>query len=132
MAMTKDDGKSASDRHTLIQTVVLRSKHQELREKLNFHSIYPHLNSHGLLPPSLDQMKLVDRSLITLSRQIDMVIAYMPNCGKPNFLDEFIICLKKTIHDAGDAHMELAQSLEVAYKSEMELKFVSPERGKLY
>ena len=120
------DGESPRDRHRRIQTAVLRSKHQELREKLNFISIYPHLNAHGLLPPTLDQVELVGQRVWG---QVDRVIAYMPNCSKLNFLDEFIVCLKKSTEGTGDAHMELVQSLEAAYKCEMELKFVSPERG---
>ena len=52
----------------------------------------------------------------------------MPSCGKPNFLDEFIVCLRET-EEAGDAHKELAETIEKAYKSEME-RSVSPEIGK--
>ena len=52
----------------------------------------------------------------------------MPSCGKPNFLDEFIVCLRET-EEAGDAHKELAETIEKAYKSGME-RSVSPETSK--
>ena len=52
----------------------------------------------------------------------------MPSCGKPNFLDEFIVCLRET-EEAGDAHKELAETIEKAYKSEME-RSASPETSK--
>ena len=52
----------------------------------------------------------------------------MPDCGKPNFLDEFVVCLKVSNDGTGDAHRELAETIEKAYKSEME-RSVSPEIG---
>jgi hypothetical protein len=52
----------------------------------------------------------------------------MPECGNPDFLDEFIICLKGSNDGTGDAHSELAETIEKAYKSEME-RSVSPEIG---
>lgn len=58
LAMAESTSSSESDRHARIQKSVLRSKHQELRDKLNFHSIYPHLNAYGLLPTSLNQVSL--------------------------------------------------------------------------
>ena len=54
----------------------------------------------------------------------------MPDCGKPNFLDEFIVCLKVSNDGTGDAHRELAETIEKAYTSEKE-RSVSPEIGNL-
>jgi hypothetical protein len=53
----------------------------------------------------------------------------MPECGKTDFLDEFIVCLKVSNDGTGDAHSELAETIEKAYKSEMD-RSVSPEIGK--
>ena len=116
--------------HKRIQTEVLLSKHQELREKLNFHSIYPYLNSHGLLDSD-------DLSLLAASSwdQVDRVIEYVPKCGKLNFLDEFIVCLEKSKDGTGSAHEELIDSLQSAYRSKMDsLKLVSlsPESGIIF
>ena len=52
----------------------------------------------------------------------------MLDCGKPNFLNEFVVCLKVSNDGTGDAHRELAETIEKAYKSEME-RSVSPEIG---
>lgn len=97
----------------------MKAKHEELRHNLDFHCIFPHLNSHGLLPPSLDQVELVD-DLGTSQRKIDKVIAYMPKCGKPDFLEQFVDCLKQTAESGtGEAHKELAESIENAYRLEL-------------
>ena len=53
----------------------------------------------------------------------------MPDCGKPDYLDEFINCLKDSNYGTGDAHSELAETIEKAYKSEMD-RSVSPEISK--
>jgi hypothetical protein len=114
-----------------LQMAVLTSKRQELIEKLNLHSTYPHLYSHGLLPPTLDREELLDLS--PKMAQVDRVITYVPKCGKLNFLDDFIICLEESKEGTGSAHEELIDSLQAAYKSKMDsLKFTSPESGIFY
>ena len=74
------------------------------------------------------QVELVDE-LGTSQRKIDKVLAHMPDCGKPDFLDDFIICLKVSNDGTGDAHSELAETIEKAYKSELD-RSVSPEISK--
>lgn len=102
-----------------VQDAVLQSKHLELREKLNFRSIFPYLNSHGLLPDSYDQTKLVDEKA-TVQQQIDDIITHLPKCGKEDYLKEFIECLRESEEGTGSAHLELAHSLEDAYTAKME------------
>lgn len=102
-----------------VQDAVLQSKHLELREKLNFRSIFPYLNSRGLLPDSYDQTKLVDEKA-TIQQKIDDIITHLPKCGKEDYLNEFIECLRESEEGTGSAHLELAQSLEDAYTAKME------------
>ena len=73
------------------------------------------------------QVELVDE-LGTSQRKIDKVLAHMPECGNPDYLNKFIVCLKVSNDGTGDAHSELAETIEKAYKSEME-RSVSPEIG---
>lgn len=74
------------------------------------------------------QVELVDE-LGSSQRKIDKVLAHMPDCGKPDFLDDFIVCLKVSNDGTGDAHSELAETIEKAYKSELD-RSVSPEISK--
>jgi hypothetical protein len=114
-----------------LQTAILISMRQEFIEKLNLHSIYPHLYSRGLLPRTLDREELV--ALSPKMAQVDRVISHVPKCGKVNFLDEFIICLEKSKEGTGGAHEELIDSLQAMYKSKMEsLKCTSLESGIFY
>ena len=71
-------------------------------------------------------------SVGTSQRKIDKVLIHMLECGKPNFLDEFIVCLKLSNDGTGGAHEELADSLEAAYRSEMAREFASPQNGMFY
>ena len=121
--MTKRQQKSHSatrsrSLHTRVQDAVLHSKHLDLRQKLNFRSIFPYLNSHGLLPDSYDQTKLVQESA-TIQQQIDDIITHLPKCGKEDYLGEFIECLRESEEGTGSAHLELAKSLEEAYATKM-------------
>lgn len=101
-----------------VQDHVLESKHLQLREKLDFRAIFPHLNQHGLLPPSLDRRKLIDEK-ITVPERIDAIIAHLPKCGKEDYLSQFIDCLRESEAGTGTAHRELAESLYSAYMTEM-------------
>lgn len=106
----------ARPRHLRRQDIILRSKHQQLREKLNFRAIYPYLNERGLLP-YCDQSTLVDETL-TEQEKIDTIFASLMKCNKDNYLMEFIDCLKRSEYGTGEGHLELAQSLEAAYEAE--------------
>ena len=101
-----------------VQDAVLQSKHLDLREKLNFWSIFPYLNSHGLLSESYDQTRLVDEKA-TVQQQIDDIITHLPKCGKEDYLMEFIKCLRESEEGTGSAHLELAQSLDDAYTTKL-------------
>ena len=59
------------------------------------------------------------------------MLAHMPECDNPDYLDKFIVCLKISDDGTGGAHSELAETIEKAYKSEMERSVspVSPEIG---
>lgn len=109
---------SIKSRSLYVQDAVLQSKHLDLREKLNFRSIFPYLNSHRLLPASYDQTKLLDGKA-TVQQQIDDIITHLPKCGKEDYLREFIECLRESEEGTGSAHLELAKSLEDAYTAKM-------------
>ena len=113
-AMEKLQNPRTSPKKQNFQDNVLQSKHPQLREKLDFQAIFPHLNQRGLLPPSLDQRKLVDER-ITVRERIDMLITHMPKCGKEEYLSEFIDCLRESEYGTGTAHSELAETLDTAY-----------------
>lgn len=121
MAKQQSQKKSTRSRslRMRVQDAVLQSKHPDLREKLNFRSIFPYLNSHRLLPDSYDQTKLVDEKT-TIQQQIDDIITYLPKCGKKDYLREFIECLRESEEGTGSAHLELAKSLEDAYTDKLE------------
>lgn len=110
--------RSRRPRHLCRQDRVLRSKHQELREKLNFTAIYSYLNECRLLP-YCDHSKLVD-GMLTEQARIDAIIENLTRCNKDNYLMEFISCLKRSADGTGDGHSELVQSLQAAYEAEAE------------
>jgi hypothetical protein len=105
-------------RHLRRQDRVLRSKHQDLRDKLNFRAIYSHLNEFRLLP-YCDHSILLDGTLTEQAR-IDTIIDNLTKCNKDNYLLDFIVCLKRSAEGTGDGHLELVQSLEAAYETEPE------------
>ena len=115
----KSDSTRSRSLHMRVQDAVLQSKHPDLREKLNFRSIFPYLNFHGLLPDSYDQTKLVVERT-TVQQQINDIITYLPKCGKKDYLREFIECLRESEEGIGSAHLEVAKSLEDAYTAKME------------
>ena len=79
------------------------------------------------------QVEFYDLGCVGSSQiKVDKVLIHMPECGKPNFLDEFIVCLKLSNDGTGGAHEELADSLEAAYRSEMAREFASPQNGIFY
>lgn len=106
-------------RHLHRQDRALRSKHQELREKLNFRAIYPLLNEHRLLP-YCDHSVLIIDGMLTEQARIDVIVDNLTKCNKENYLLEFIDCLKRSADGTRDGHPELAESLEAAYKAEAE------------
>ena len=110
--------RSRRPRHLRRQDRVLRSKHQELREKLNFTAVYSYLNECRLLP-YCDHTKLVD-GMLTEQARIDAIIENLTRCNKDNYLTEFIGCLKRSADGTGDGHSELVQSLQAAYEAEAE------------
>lgn len=105
--------------HLRRQDNILRSKHLELREKLNFRAIYPYLNQCGLLP-DYDQSNLIDGTL-TEQERVDAILDKLTKCNKDNYLLDVIDCLKRSEHGTGEGHLELAQSLEDAYYNETEV-----------
>ena len=100
------------------QDNILRSKHLELREKLNVRAIYPYLNQRGLLL-DCDQSKL-NNGMLTEQERVDNILDNLTKCNKDNYLLDVIDCLKMSEYGTGEGHLELAQSLEVAYYSETE------------
>ena len=51
---------------------------------------------------------------INYSKIDKIVYTVIPNCGHEDFLRRFIGSLRESAQDAGDAHTELAESLEQA------------------
>lgn len=110
--------RSRRPRHLRRQDRVLRSKHQDLREKLNFTAIYSYLNECRLLL-YCDHSKLLDGTLTEQAR-IDTIIDNLTKCNKDKYLMDFIVCLKRSAEGTGEGHSELVQSLEAAYEAEPE------------
>lgn len=92
-----------------------------IRENLNYMSIVPYLNERRLLLHS-EYTTLNDMpdmiGLETNYAKIDRLIAVIPDCGHADFLVRFIDCLRESEHDAGEAHEQLADSLQRALEDE--------------
>ena len=116
---------TSRSRHLRIQDKALWSKHQELREKLNFRAIYPYLNECGLLSAFCSQSKLVD-GRVTEQERIDAILSeHLTKCDKDDYLKDFVDCLKKSNDGTGDGHLELAQSLEAAHHAAVNNRYDS-------
>lgn len=86
--------------------------HKELRQYLDFHTIYPLLKSHNLLLPTEDHYLLTNPK-ITREQKIDMIIPWLPRCEKADYLTPFVACLRESAaSEAGAAHVELADQME--------------------
>ena len=86
--------------------------HNELRESLNFHTIYSLLNSYRLILPSEDHY-VISNPKISTETKIDMVISWLPKAGNSDYLTPFISCLRESGKgDSGVAHTELADEME--------------------
>lgn len=84
---------------------------------MNFHAIYPLLNNHHLLT-EVDQSLLTDPRT-TAEVKVDLVVSWVPKCGKPDYLTPFILCLRESAQQAGEIHLELAEELEKLRDAEM-------------
>ena len=90
-------------------------------------SIIPYLNQYDLIPHSeyVELTPMPDMvGLETNYAKIDKLIAIIPNCGHRDFLTRFIRCLRDSVHDAGEAHEQLADTLQRALEEEID---ISPE-----
>ena len=96
------------------QTTILNNHHDKFREKLNFKSILSLLNVSGLIPHEEYTKLLNIPPTETNYDKIDKLIAIIPSCDHDDFLMHLILCLRKSVVDAGDAHEELADSLQEA------------------
>ena len=88
---------------------------------LNFHSIYPFLNNYQLLHGSLDQSILTDPKTTT-EEKVDIVVGWLPKCKQSDYLTPFITCLRESSEQAGDAHLELADELEMSIQKVLQIK----------
>ena len=96
------------------QTTILNNHHDKFRKKLNFKSILSLLNESGLIPHEEYTKLLNIPPTETNYDKIDKLIAIIPSCDHDDFLMRLILCLRKSVVDAGDAHEELADSLQEA------------------
>lgn len=96
---------------------VFHKLHQDLRQYLDLHSIYPLLKSHNLLLPSEDHYLLTNPK-ISREQKIDMIVSWLPKCKRADYLTPFIVCLKESVGDAGAPHEELVEALEKARDEE--------------
>ena len=96
---------------------VIHQLHDNLRMYLNFHSIYPYLNSHGLLD-SLDQ-SILTYPETTIEKKVDIIIGWLPKCKQSDYLTPFIACLRESSKQAGNAHLELVDQFEKLIKAEL-------------
>lgn len=85
--------------------------HSELRQYLNFHTIYPFLKQHNLLLSSQDHCVFTNPR-ITREQKVDNMISWLPKCKMADYLSPFVLCLKESAAEAGIAHTELAESIE--------------------
>ena len=100
-----------------------------MRESLNVRAILSLLNENGLIPPEKYNELLNIPQTETNTDRIDRLVAIIPNCGHDDFLVRLIRCLRGSIpeFEAGDAHEELAESLEVALNNYEPAASVSPQ-----
>lgn len=97
---------------------VFQAVHKDMRELLDFHTIYPLLNSRHLLRPGLDQAILTNPT-ITHERRIDVLISWLPKCELSDYLTPFVESLAESSDQAGDAHRELAAMMQLQLQKEM-------------
>ena len=91
---------------------VFQAVHKDMRELLDFHTIYPLLNARHLLRPGLDQAILTNPT-ITNERRIDVLISWLPKCELSDYLTPFVESLMESSDQAGDAHKELASMMKL-------------------
>ena len=96
------------------QTTILNNHHDKFRKKLNFRSILSLLNEKGLIPHKEYRELLKIPQTDTNHDRIDRLFAIIPSCGHDDFLVRLIHCLRESVPEAGDAHTELADSLQEA------------------
>ena len=84
---------------------------------MNFKSILSLLNQNGLIPHEEYRELLNIPQTDTNHDRIDRLFAIIPSCGHDDFLMRLIHCLRESVPEAGDAHKELADSLQEALNS---------------
>ena len=80
---------------------------------MDLHAMIPVLKNNGVIHLSEDHELLLANTRISTEKRIDLVISWMPRCGKSDYLTPFIQCLRKTADSgAGEGHDELISKLE--------------------
>lgn len=88
--------------------------HQQLRQYLDFHTIYPLLRTHYL---SENHVHLANPE-ITREQKIDMIISWLPKYNRSDYLTPFIDCLKESAQTVPN-HVELVDAMETLRDEEL-------------
>ena len=100
-----------------ICNAILREHHQQFRKFLNVHAIGPLLNQHNLLS-AMDQSVLTDPRY-TVENKVDTLLDVLCKCRQENYISLLVLCLRQSAEEAGEAHTELADSIEKHYLEEL-------------
>lgn len=100
---------TANEEEVIART--LHSAHQNIISNVNFGLLYPHLNQNGILP--VDSVPDFMRPMPpdNTANQVNNLIMWLHRCSLEQF-NHFIVLLRATSGEGGQAHEELAQVLE--------------------
>lgn len=90
------------------QEKILRKHHVELLRQLNFESLLPYLNQHGLL--TIDEHEDLVNPLHTSATRINKLLIWLPRKGS-RFLYRFVECLQQSAEEC-PPHKELRDLLQ--------------------
>ena len=107
--MISSAGHSGADIDMISATV--HSCHADIVNKLNFRLLYPSLNQHGILPAASAVHFMRPLPPENTSTDIHTFIFWLHHCTSNQFT-KFIDLLKLSVDEAGDAHEELATTLQ--------------------
>ena len=100
-----------------ISKKVWRDHKEQMKSSLSV-AIFPFLVKDSLIPGT-DRLKYVDPKT-TEVKKLDIIIGSVPRSGHPDYVLKFIKCLRDSSQEAGQAHEQLADLLEVAYNKHKE------------
>lgn len=99
--------------HPSDQEKILRKCHVDLSRLLNFDSLLPYLNQHGLL--TIDEHEDLVNPLHTYPIRVSKLLVWLPRKGSW-FLYKFVECLQQSAQECPH-HKELGNLLQKAIRS---------------